>query len=220
MSAFDPTLLLTTLRRELRQAWATVRAGHAAEGLYGFGVYTTDESSYLMVTAFSEAGLDAALARCLGGKYGTGKDPEQLRATLRWSPCDSPLHEIGATLLPESDELVQVLDPALADETGNDDEDEDDEAFDPRVLKVFELVIQALQEMDAEGQFGVGAERDALVLGLWKGDQSNGERYAYARQLNPVGVARRFGAEMNTGLRAYYAAFFADIEAPEDEVFE
>jgi hypothetical protein len=219
MSTFDPNLLLTTLRRELRQAWATLRAGHAAEGLYGFGVYTTDEASYLMVTAFSEAGLAATVKRYQEREHGRGKDPELLRASLRWSPCDSPLHEVGSTLLPESDELIQVLDPALA-ESPDDDEDDEDDEFDPRVLKVFELAIQALQEMDAEGLFGAGAERDALVLGLWKGDQSTGERYAYARQLNAIDVAQRFGAEMNAGVRAFYAANFADVDAPEDEVFD
>ena len=231
MPELDSSLLLSTLRTELRGAWATLAAAHAQDGLYGFGVYTTDAASYLMVTAFSEAGLAQSVADHVGSKRGRDTDPELQRASLRWSPCDSPLHEEGSGLLPASDRIVQALDAegGDADEDaddddfdGEDDEDDyfDDEQQDPAVGEVFRIAVQVLQEMDRDGLFGSGAERERLVLCIWKGDQSNVERHDFAKALNPPAVARRFGQEMNAGIRAFYKMHMPDQELPEDDVFE
>ena len=54
MPELDSSLLLSTLRAELRAAWTAIHAAHSQDGLYGFGVYTTDSASYLMVTAFKQ----------------------------------------------------------------------------------------------------------------------------------------------------------------------
>ncbi len=228
MPELDSSLLLSTLRTELRGAWATLAAAHAQDQLYGFGVYTTDSASYLMVTAFSEAGLERCVADYAGSKM--GKDPALQRVSLRWSPCDSPLHEEGSGLLPESDRIVQELDAegGGADEDDDDDDDDfdgeddyfDDEEQDPAVGEVFRIALQVLQEMDRDGLFGTGADRERLVLCVWKGDQSNVERYDFAKALNPPTVARRFGEEMNAGIRAFYQVYMPDEELPEDDVFE
>ncbi len=229
MSELDSPLLLSTLRTELRGAWTTLAAAHAQDRLYGFGVYTTDSASYLMVTAFSEAGLAQCVSDYAGSKRGKGKDPELQRVSLRWSPCDSPLHEEGSGLLPESDRIVQELDVegGGADEDdgdfdGEDDEDDyfDDEEQDPAVGEVLRIAVQALQEMDRDGLFGTGADRERLVLCVWKGDQSNIERHEFAKALNPPTVAKRFGEEMNAGIRAFYQVYMPGQELPEDDVFE
>ena len=231
MPELDSSLLLSTLRTELRAAWGTVRDTHAAEQLYGFGVYTTDSASYLMVTAFSEAGLAASVAHSLAGRRGQGRDPALQRATLRWSPCDSPLHGEGESLLTESDRLVQELELEGGYEDDHDDADDfdddlddddflDEEDRDPAVDAVFAIAVQVLQEMDRDGLFGQGAERERLVLCIWKGDQSNVERYEFAKLLNPQPVAKRFGEEMNAGIRAFYQLHMPEEELPEDDVFE
>src|ERR1700739_4467649 len=128
MPEFDSSLLLSPLRGERRAAWRPLQAAHAKDGLYGFGIHTTDAASHLMVTAFSEAGLDSALADCLASKRGQGRDPALLRQHLRWSLADSPLHEEGADLLPESNQLVQEIDAEADDDEGFDDEDFDEDA--------------------------------------------------------------------------------------------
>ena len=229
MSVIDAPLLLSTLRKELRAAWQHISTHHAQDGLYGFGVYTTDEASYLLVTAFSEAGLERVVARHMADDRPGAGDAALYRQSLRWSPCDSPLHELGADLLPESDRLVQPIDALLVEESRRvlaEDDDDDDDGFeedteaDLAIEDVIETAVQALQALDREGVFGTGAERERLVLGLWKGDQSNAERHAYAKALNPPAVARRFGEELNAGVRAFYAQHFPQVKAPEDDVFE
>jgi hypothetical protein len=225
MPTLDSPLLLTTLRDELRAAWHAFRALPGHERLYGFGVYTTDSASYLTATAFSETGLDTVAAKYRAGKFGRGRDPALLRESLRWSPADSPLHAEGLELLSRSDAIVQELDfegrgDDDGDDDGNDDDLEADDERDPDVQEVFRVAAQALRELDAEGLFGSGDDRERLVLCIWEGDQSNEERYRHARSLNPPSVARRFGEEMNAGLRAYYRAYMPEEEAPEDDVFE
>ena len=230
MPELDSSLLLSTLRAELRAAWTAIHATHAQDRLYGFGVYTTDSASYLMVTAFSETGLDAAVADSLASKRGKGRDPALQRQNLRWSPADSPLHEEGADLLPESNQLVQELEAGAEDDDDFDGDDFDEDAdfdevddegddLDSAVAEVFEIAVQALQEMDEEGLFGAGAERERLVLCVWKGDQSNLERHDFAKMLNAPAVARRFGEELNEGNRAFYKLYMPDEDLPEDDVF-
>jgi len=242
MPELDATRLLSTLRTELRAAWAEIRAAHAQERLYGFGAYTTDVASYLTVTAFSEAGLDQVAARYQADKQFGGGELASQRESLRWSPCDSPLHLVGGGHLEQSNKIVQILDAieaecdaAAGDESDEgvdfDDDDEDldesddfegdgqGDAFDASVDEVFRVVVLALQEMDREGLFGVGAERDRFVLCLWKGDQSNIERHEFAKALNPPAVARRFGEELNAGVRAFYRLHMPE-DVPEDDVFE
>ena len=231
MPELDSSLLLSTLRTELRAAWTTIHGEHAPEQLYGFGVYTTDSATYLMITAFSEAGLAASVAHSLASRRGQGRDPELQRATLRWSPCDSPLHGEGESLLTESDRIVQELelegdreddddDADDFDEELDDDDFDEDEDRDPAVDAVFAIAVQVLQEMDRDGLFGSGAERERLVLCIWKGDQSNVERYEFAKLLNPLPVAKRFGEQMNAGTRAFYKLHMPEEELPEDDVFE
>ena len=222
MPDFDTSPLQSTLRAELRTAWQTIRDAHAADGLYGFGVYTTPSAEYLMVTAFSEKGLDEVVAhyvadfgeggraadarRAMLAQGGTPDDPALWRRTLRWSPCDSPLHEAGSSLLPKSDQLLQELD--LEGRWADDDEMDDDEfeeaceAPDPALDEVFRVIVQALQGLDREGLFGSGAERERFVLSVWQGDQSNRSRYDFAKLLNPPEVTQRFGREMNDGSQA------------------
>ena len=217
MPDFDTSPLQSTLRAELRTAWQALRDAHAADGLYGFGVYTTDSASYLMVTAFSEKGLDEVVAdyvanfgeggravdarRAMLAQGGTLDDPALWRRALRWSPCDSPLHDVGSTLLPESDKVLQELDleGRWADDAEMDDDEFEEacEAPDPALDEVFRVIVQELQGLDREGLFGTGAEREGFVLSVWQGDQSDQSRYDFAKALNPPEVTQRFGREMN-----------------------
>jgi hypothetical protein len=220
MPVLDSPLLQATLRDELRAAWIHLRATCGSDPLYGFGVYTTSSASYLMVTAFSERGLDQVVQRYLRNEYGKGQDVALLRRALRWSPADSPLHAVGSDLLPGANKIVADLDFEgrwQLEEDDEDDEDFDDEWVDPEVVEVFQVLSQILRELDQEGLFGTGAERERLVLSIWEGDQSNQSRYDNARALNPPAVTRRFGEEMNDAVRVSYAMHHPDLDPPVDD---
>jgi hypothetical protein len=240
MPVLDSPLLQSTLRDELRAAWLQVHATHACEGLYGFGVFTTDSARYLMATVFSEAELAASVADAVasfseGGRNadlrafaleqgGTPDDPALQAASLRWHVGDTPLNKLGSTLLQRSDALVRELDFEgrwSADDDLTDEEfEEDEDLSDPEVDEVFQVIVQVLRELDAEGIFGAGAERERLVLSVWQGDQSNLSRYGFAKALNPPAVVARFGRELNEGAHAYDQLYHGSSFTREDDVFE
>jgi hypothetical protein len=83
-----------------------------------------------------------------------------------------------------------------------DDTPEADEA----ISLLFDVAIQSLQQLDREGTFGEGLERAQLVLGIWKGDQSDNERVKFASLLNPRPVAERFAREIAEQSRAFLMA--------------
>jgi hypothetical protein len=192
MPAIDRVLFRETMLREFRAAWYALRSAHPNERFYAFGFYTAPCAEYLMVTASTEEGLSAATARYTASK---GCDPDLMRTSLRWNPCDSPLHEECQTLLPKSDALRTA---------GPDPYEETPEA-ESAVALVFEVAIDVLKELDREGLFGSGLERDRLVLGIWMGDQPDEDRVDFARQLNSEAVVERFTKEMDDANEAFLA---------------
>lgn len=182
---------------ETTSAWRTLRAAHGGAHFYSFGVYTAELADYLGLTASTEEGLSSVAEQYLASRRG---DLRSMRASLRWSPCDSPLHEHALTLLPESDGLRTE---------GPDPYDDTHEAEAATAL-VFEVAVETLQHLDRERLFGSGADRASLVLGIWKGDQSDEERIEYVRLLNPPSVVERFVEELRTGYAA--AATIVDTQ--------
>jgi hypothetical protein len=193
MRAIDREALETTMLAELRAAWAILRGRHPDERFYSFGLYTTDLADYLVVTASTEEGLSEVTQRYVTQ---TGSEPAAQRAALRWSPADSPLHAEGEGLLIESDRLRRAG-PDPYDDTPDADE---------AISLLFDVAIQCLQQLDREGTFGEGLQRAQLVLGIWKGDQSDDERVEYASLLNPRPVAERFAREIAAQSRAFLTA--------------
>jgi hypothetical protein len=175
------------------------------------------------VADFGPGGRHADLRQFALDNGGTPDDPAWQRQSLRWSPCDSPLHELGSGLLPRSHQIAREL----AEGRWNDDADLDDDEFeevlergDPEIDEVFRILQQVLKELDLEGEFGHGPVRHRLVLSVWQGDQSNESRYAFAKALNPPSVVARFGRELNDAVHAYDRLFHGPEVQREDSVFE
>ena len=191
MASIDRGVFHSTLKRELRLAWEGLRHAHTHETFYSFGLYTTDVVDYLMVTASTEEGLvTAAQAYADQG----GGNPALFRASLRWSPCDSPIHAEGANLLTESEGLRRA---------GPDPYDESSESNEAIEL-VFDVAVAVLRELDAEGIFGKDLERARVVLGIWKGDQTDEERIEFVRVVNPKLVAQRYERGIAVGTEAFF----------------
>jgi hypothetical protein len=190
MGALDAKLFRKTLIEEVAAAWQTLKRAHPQEHFYSFGFYTAELAEYLMVTASTDEGLTQVTDRYI---LSNGGDPQLTRTSLRWSPCDSPLHAEGQVLLPESERL------RTAGPDPYDDTDEADEA----IALVFDTAVQALRQLN-NGMLGSDFERARLVLGVWKGDQSNEERVEFVRRLNPPHVAERFARELEQGTEAFF----------------
>lgn len=184
MSSIDARLFRETLLDEFRSAWQTLRERHPTEHFYCFGLYTTGAAEYVMATACTEEGLSIATEKYLARE---GGDPGLMRLCLRWSFCDSPLHEEALNLLPRSH--------ALRDAVG-DPYDED------AIELVFDTAVDVLKQLDSEKLFGTDLERARLTLGIWMGDQSNENMIAFVRRLNPGSIVNRFAKELDEGYEA------------------
>jgi len=189
MSSIDAQLFRNTLLEEIRAAWRTLRERHSTEHFYSFGFYTASGAEYLMVTFSTEEGLSTATEKYLARD---GGDPTLMRTCLRWSVCDSPRHEEGMDLLPRS----QALRDAGPDPYECSTESEE------AITLVFDTAVDVLKALDSETIFGTEFERSRLILGIWMGDQSDEDRIAFARLLNPPHLASRFAKELEEGYQA------------------
>lgn len=176
MGPIDRQLFQETMLEEFREAWHTLHRAHPGEHFYAFGLYTAERAEYLMVTASTEEGL-ASIAN------------PPTAAALRWSPCDSPLHAEGTELLQRSDRLRR----------SGPDPYEDSVESDEAVTLVSDVAVDVLKRLDDEGLFGAGIERARLVLGIFRGDQTDEERLDFAYRLNPRRVVERFARELREG---------------------
>lgn len=91
-----------------------------------------------MVTTSTEEGLSDATAKYVA-KH--GGDSALRRASLRWSPCDSPLHLEGRSPLVKSEALR---------EQGPDPYDDAQES-DQTVSMIFEVAVEVLRELERDG---------------------------------------------------------------------
>jgi hypothetical protein len=160
--------LAVTLAAAARRAFTEARRLRPDEVFYCYALYTDGVASYIVPTCSGDRAL----------RETAGQDPSAIEE-LRWSPCDSPYHELGA-------EEFAGVDRLLAARPDPYDEDEETEA-DVR----FEACFQALASLDAEGFFGRGAERDRVIVTVLQGDQGVASRLANARRLNPPAAVER-----------------------------
>ncbi|WP_439587753.1 DUF4303 domain-containing protein [Hydrogenophaga sp.] len=189
MKTIDENRLYAALYVETQQAWRHLKNKHQDENFYAFGLYTTDAASYLTITASTEQGLMTVVEDYVAS---SAKSQESQLLALRWSPCDSPLHEEGDGLLSES-QAVRDLGPEPYECT--------EEESDAAVEAVFRAFTAVIQKLDSEGEFGVGEQREKLILGIWWGDQSDEDRLALACPMNSAAAIERFAREMSAAWR-------------------
>jgi hypothetical protein len=167
-----------------------IRSHRPSDFFYSFAFYTGGEFSYAFLTASSEEGLEEVVAEYRQQPHYAQQDPAQLRTSLKWSPCDSPLHAFCEEGAGELDGIMNELSEAFPDV-------DDEEAFCDFVGRVEEAFLGALKQLDKEGRFAAPTERAQLVLNLLMGDQSDEERTRLAAELNPPEVVARFTKELS-----------------------
>ena len=197
--AYDFKRLTDCLVRNLQQAYATYEQRFPGHRLYTFGPYTSGEMSYFVPTASSDLGLIEVVQKYKATPQYAEASEKDLALTLKWSPCDSPLHEafeFDSTLHQAAEQLGQHLDEVFDQEENafDDDPDADDDVFASAVVEAQTAVCQALRILDEDGLFGRGDARP--LLNLWYGDQSDEAFVLLASALNPPEVVQRFQAEL------------------------
>lgn len=182
------------LRKEIasaaRQAFTFVRQQNSDETFYAFGLYTDSDVMTIGPFSNSEEGLER-----LGQKYEQllGQEYEEMRQKynesgvplwLRWAPDDWEYCDVGVKYFDEVQKMI-----------GGGRYFETDEEFVARKKGVLGAFVAALRELDAEGFFGKGNEREAVTLLLNITDPSDFEvkwMLEYVQALNPEPAYRGY----------------------------
>src|SRR5204862_3117587 len=91
-----------------------IREAHTKDKFYCFAFYTNGEMNYVAVTASNYEGLDKVAHEYKKKPRYKAMSIEDLRLDLKWSPCDSPLHDNAENGLTALDSLMQAVDAELS----------------------------------------------------------------------------------------------------------
>lgn len=184
-------------RHELLQASAQslVEAQRACgEGqLYGFSLVLDALGSAVSAIAQSEEGLERSVAKEAEGGYWatkTGNLRGLLAKMKRWT-CEDWLS--CETFFGEANRLLHesyASNPEDFLERGSN-------------RLVYLCCLTTLADLDVQGAFGNGKHREAIVLNLYLGDQSDEELLRWAIQVNPYEVYTRYATELQEAHAAF-----------------
>lgn len=187
--SFDLEAFSSTLFRESVDMIPKVLDDVRHEQVYSVALYGSgDDWCYMFPTVSTVAGLRRAANAYRRRPRYLRFSLEELETWLKWNPCDSPHHLRFAESMPATDALLSPLFDLMLSLS--------DRERDALHAALVESCLQVLERLDAEGHFGAGAARGALTVNLLNGDQSDAERLARARRLNPGSVADRLNEEL------------------------
>ncbi|GAA2070978.1 DUF4303 domain-containing protein [Actinomadura alba] len=177
--------LETRLVAAARAAFAEARELHSDESFYCYALYTDAFAAYILPTCSSEQGL-LQVARRYADEF--GRTVAEQADDLRWNPVDSPYHMLGEEYFAG---VLEVL------ASRGDPWQRDDDGLDVEVDARIEACFRALARLDEEGFFGVGAERDRVIVTVLQGDQSDRSQLANAQRLNPPAAVARLARDLD-----------------------
>jgi hypothetical protein len=189
-----PKLTHAQLRKayanDLAAAWARARRAHANETPYAFVLNGTEggQPPQLLPCLLTEESLTRVAHRYVDKGYHDTLD--EARRALRYSVGDSPHVDEMYDAVPTVDALTAPHAKTLDDESG--------------YAILAKAAIAALKDLDAQGLFGTGPERERLLLIIATEDTPKDWSKESARKLNPPAVFARFEAE--TRVEGTYAA--------------
>ncbi|MGO4536953.1 DUF4303 domain-containing protein [Leifsonia sp. 2MCAF36] len=163
-----------------REAWTRLRDERPTDDFYYFGLWTTPVAHRPAPTACSLQGLQRAVKAFRAD--GVAVEPDELRWAVNASPYDLFGDESFARLEPLFEAQGDPYDrPRPANEA---------------LLGAME---GAIADLDAAGFFGVGAERQALVVNVTMPAHERPEdALESARRLNPAGALERYAADLSS----------------------
>lgn len=195
------------LKRSVRLFIEQLRRDHPAERFYAVLLEIGQSGSDVMRIAGSEESLTRLAEQYIAKGYQvrSGDLLETLRATLRW---DAPGDDVDGWYWgdEDADEPVrQSIEAAIgAGDLPAEDDLRDDDAP-PADQPLRQLCLAALQELDHEGLFGTGAEREQIIIGMTccEVDFGNEEDLPALAALNPASTIARLQRELQAGESAW-----------------
>lgn len=208
--AFDDEILKKLLLETSRKGFCQLKQKYSDEHIYCFALYSHGSYSFVYTAASSEEGLTRSaekhMAHDMAENHGwfNGLSLDQVRMMLRHNIGDSPLHEptIAETLFKIVCDLTEVRSNTLFNKWCDiANEVSEKAAFDavkPYNQTFLDMCFDVLRQLDHEGLFGKGRQRQRVVVNFLTAGQSRTEMVSYARALNPPAVVKRYESELET----------------------
>ncbi|HEX8913690.1 MAG TPA: DUF4303 domain-containing protein [Humisphaera sp.] len=182
---FDFDALRADIREGAREAFAAVRKAHPGERFYAYALYSDDDPTTVCAAANTEEAVARNLERARGRKDYDAADDAETAAMYRWSTGDWAYEGLTSAKL---NAVCKVLfDRAI----GGGQTEAARKAF---RKGVYDAMIAALAELDAEGFFGKGADRKKVTLFCSISDSDDALKLENrsAKALNPAPVVATF----------------------------
>lgn len=180
------------LLRESKVAFLDIIENFELEGIYSLCLYNSGDSwSYLFPSFSTKVGLSKVASDYKGDEYYREKSLDYLENDLRWSPCDSPNHELYVSAFPESETHLEKIVKEMDQHWDNGREDKYSDINE----KLVSVCISCLQQLEKDNVFSK-LERGTFVLNVLNGDQSDEERLERAEKLNPSDVFLKYSNEI------------------------
>jgi len=177
---FDFEAYKKELYRECKLVIPKMISDLSQSDIYAISLFNSGDSwMYIFPVALTEQGLEKVAREYKESKDYAEQSVDDLKAYLKWSPCDSPLHEEYVDALAETEGLLSIASTIMDDLFDEDETGEKCLQFENALAKETLSVLKTLIE---EGVFRIG-EREVLV-NLFNGDQSDEERLERAHILN------------------------------------
>jgi hypothetical protein len=186
-------------RADLAAAWAYSRRRHANETPYAFVLYGVEGGPRLSPHVLTEEGLTRVAQRFLDKAKGIYETLDDAREGLRYSVADSPSFDELEGRIPTVDALMGPHVETMGDVAGY------------KLLAT--AAIDALRELDGQGLFGAGAERERLLLVIITEDVEEDWTLKSARRLNPEATYKRF--EKHHAIEGVFARCDVVVAAPD-----
>jgi hypothetical protein len=174
------------ITKAARDTFKAARDSRPGERFYAYALYTDDDATGPVPAANTVQAVDRAIKR-----YASRGQKPPNPAYLRYDPAEWVC--VGAKAGDKDWRAVWEMSDTLS---------KDDRIKLPERRKNLLRVMQlSLAELDREGFFGVGAEREGVALMLWIIDSADAEevRQRSIRELNPPAVYNRFLADSKGG---------------------
>lgn len=179
----SPAKLRKAVYAAAKAAFAKLQKQCPRETFYAFGLTTNDAANWLFPVANSEEGLRRTIA-----KYQSDGETDSGEEDLRWSFGDWSYEEFA-------DDEFEAVNELL--EAATQFDDLDDDQIEKQVAKLMTAIVAGLADLDQEGFFGEGADRENVAV-MIVGDLDNSATDEYLQKLNPRSVVKKLISQRDT----------------------
>jgi hypothetical protein len=151
-------------------------------GLYHFGGYDGVMPMFNTVSALKEVQVSLA-----------GEDSYHIEYTAKWNPSDYPSLEEYSEYFEKSEQEIRKLSGEF-EETIH----ESDEETQSRWQQTLRSMERVLIQLDKEGVFSKGVNREQITLSISTYDEGEDEQYDRIKRLNPDTVLKRIQSDFET----------------------